>query len=45
MVEVVLELIQLLPKKVQWAIAAVLAALLFTFLVFVIYLMVTGNLW
>lgn len=45
MVEVFLELIQVLPKKVQWAVAAILAALLFTFLVFLSYLLVTDNLW
>ena len=43
--DVFFEMIQLLPKKVQWVIAWLMAAALFTFFVFLGYLYVTGNLW
>jgi hypothetical protein len=43
--DVFFELIQLLPNKVQWLIAGIIAALLVTFLVFLVYLYFTGNLW
>lgn len=45
MLDVFFELIQLLPKKVQWVVAGVIAGLLITFLVFFLYLYSTGNLW
>ena len=44
MVDVLLELIQLMPKKVQWVLAAMIAGLLITFLAYLVYLYATGNL-
>ena len=44
-VDVLLELVQLLPKRAQWVISGLLAALLITFLGYLIYLYLTGNLW
>jgi len=43
--DVFFELIQRLPKKVQGVVAGVIAGLLFTFLIFLVYLYFTGNLW
>ena len=43
-VDVLFAMIELLPRKVQKAIAGALAAALFTFLVFLGYLAATGNL-
>ena len=43
-VDVLLELVGQLPRKVQRAIAWAIAAALFTFLVFLAYLFATGNL-
>jgi len=43
--DVFFELIQRLPNKVQWVIAGIIAALLITFLVFLMYLYFTGKLW
>ena len=43
--DVFFEMIQLLPKKVQWVIAGMIAAALISFFVYLGYLYVTGNLW
>ena len=45
MVDVFLELIQLMPKKVQWVVAAMIAGLLITFLAYLVYLYFSGKLW
>lgn len=44
-VDVLFELVGQMPRKVQRLFAAIIAAALFTFLVFLVYLYATGNLW
>lgn len=43
--DVFFELIELLPKKAQWIIAGLIAALLIAFLGYLVYLYFTGGLW
>lgn len=43
--DVFIELIQLLPKKVQWVIAVLIAAALVGFFAYLAYLYFTGGLW